>query len=165
MISKIASRVAREFLKLAYRIAVENPLHSGGTVQVKNLAAKYDVKRFDGRISDCQFRISFDIIGQQFILAGTVKSGHVSLTSAQGPGPNGLVDIPLASFPSLARKYFRVDPELWVKAALEDCLVRSVGQGDLEKWIVLDGEVLDSSHLEPEEAPAAAPSVPMPRAM
>jgi len=141
MISRIASRVASRFL----RISAGVPLRPNGTVQVKNLAAKYLVKTFEGSLSDCDFRIAFEIMGGVFILAGEISNGKMMLTDVQGDPA-----VSLETFSSVARKYFKIDPELWVKGALENALITSVGHEDVLGRVVMDGQILDESDLFPE---------------
>lgn len=156
---KMITRIAVRFLSRLASASV--PLNPTGTVQIKNLVAKYNVREFDGRLSNCRFRIQFDIFGKQFMLSGLVKDGRVKLNFAYGPG---MAPIPPSEFHGVARKHFVVDPELWIKRALENALVSSVGPGDMDRWIVVNDEVIDSDFLT-EDKLVVSPSVPMSQAV
>jgi hypothetical protein len=152
MISRIASRVARRFLRRRAAGASTTQLVTGGTVQIGNRAAKYFIRQFDGSLTDCRFRIFFDVLGAQFLLTGQIDKGHTTLwAEASGADP---VDA------SQMKRHFGADPELWVKRALADALIRTVGEGDLNKWVVMDGEVLDSSVLDELDAAVHQPEMP-----
>lgn len=141
MISRIASRVSGRFLRLC-RTATGARLRPVGTVQIKNLAAKYDVKMFEGTLSSCDFRIAFDIHGGRFILTGEIENGKMRLTNIQSS--NGAISV--EDFPSIAKRYFKIDPELWVKNALANALVMS-GFENVSKLVVIDGEIMSDADL------------------
>jgi len=155
MISRIALRVARKFL---WRRAADTgpQLIVGGTVQIGNRAAKYVVKQFDGSLADCRFRIFFDVLGAKFVLSGQISKGRMTSFGAIDMH-GGEVDA------NQMKRHFGVDPEMWIRRTLANALFRTVGEGDLDRWVVVDGEVFDSSVLD--ELEAAVHAEPMGRAV
>ena len=150
MISRIASRVAFRFLKLVRTASVKLKPH--GTAQIGNRAAEYEIKDLEGGLKNCRFRIWMRVLGKQFLLSGSVKSDRVSLSQ--------LIDLERHVQPDAHSMHqtFGVDPELWVKRILADAIVRSIGSEpkNLSDWVVVNGEVIDSSVLK-EEHPSALP--------
>jgi hypothetical protein len=149
-------RTARRFL---LRIAGQM-LSMSGTIQIGNRAAEYNIRDMSGSLNECKFTVQLHLLGNLFLLRGAIHGGRVSWTNIfQADDSGRLREIDMRS----AAKIFGVDPELWVKRAIKDAIVRSVGPGvDLDQMVVVDGEIVDSSSIPSESVVKGPTSVPMP---
>ncbi len=140
-------------------------LRRSGSVQIGNRVAKYVIDDFHGTLDDCTFKLKLFLLGKQYVLSGSFDGSHVNWRSLMGPDRSGRM---MAIQPHQAAGAFGVDPELWVKRALADAMIRTIGSEppNLKEWSVVDVggelEVVDTSSIPADnKMPPKPTSVPM----